>query len=309
MKYISILILSILLFVSCKNNVNNEKTLNIKDTEYQHISNIKYEMYKPLTKPKALLILFGGYNETIVDIKREFKILDKAKENNIAVVYVNFNMKLWLEESDFNELSEIFQNILTENKLPKDNLYVGGFSSGGNIALLFGNYLTHNKKIQVKPKGIFIVDSPIDLVQLYQSSQKNIEHNFSQTSVKESRELIQTLNNRFGNPKDFISNYEKYSVFTLKTQHIDNLQNLQNTKIRLYTEPDTLWWKKNRKVEYEEMNAYAIKGLYEILIQKGYSKVEYIPTENRGYRANGYRHPHSWAIVETDNLIKWMLIN
>lgn len=309
MKYISILILSVLLVVSCKNNVNNEKKLNIKDTEYQHISDIKYEMYKPLTKPKALLVLFGGYNETIVDIKREFKILDKAKENNIAVVYVNYNMKLWLEESDFNELSEIFQNILTENKLPKDNLYVGGFSSGGNVALLFGNYLTNNKKIKVKPKGIFIVDSPIDLVQLYQSSQKNIEHNFSQTSVKESRELIQTLNNRFGNPKDFISNYEKYSVFTLKTQNIDNLQNLQNTKIRLYTEPDTLWWKKNRKVEYEEMNAYAIKGLYEILIQKGYSKVEYIPTENRGYRANGYRHPHSWAIVETDNLIKWMLIN
>jgi hypothetical protein len=36
-----------------------------------------------------------------------------------------------------------------------------------------------------------------------------------------------------------------------KTENIANLKGLENTKIRLYTEPDTLWWKENRKEDYE----------------------------------------------------------
>ena len=39
------------------------------------------------------------------------------------------------------------------------------------------------------------------------------------------------------------------------------------------------------------------------------SKIEYIETQNRGYRANGVRHPHSWAIVDENELIKWILEN
>ena len=39
----------------------------------------------------------------------------------------------------------------------------------------------------------------------------------------------------------------------------------------------------------------------------GFDKVEYIPTENMGFRANGERHPHSWSIIDKVGLIKWIL--
>ncbi|WP_301338810.1 hypothetical protein [Tenacibaculum mesophilum] len=32
-----------------------------------------------------------------------------------------------------------------------------------------------------------------------------------------------------------------------------------------------------------------------------------LPTTNKGYRANGERHPHSWAIVDKNDLINWIL--
>ena len=54
------------------------------------------------------------------------------------------------------------------------------------------------------------------------------------------------------------------------------------------------------------MNAYYIKHLADELSQKFGDNVAYIPTENRGYRSNGDRHPHSWSIVAVDELIGWM---
>ena len=54
------------------------------------------------------------------------------------------------------------------------------------------------------------------------------------------------------------------------------------------------------------MNAYYIKKLSEDLKNSGFSKVEYIPTENKGYRHNGDRPPHSWSIIDKNGLMEWI---
>ncbi|MFS4493882.1 hypothetical protein [Maribacter sp. 2308TA10-17] len=58
---------------------------------------------------------------------------------------------------------------------------------------------------------------------------------------------------------------------------------------------------------YEQMNAFYIKKLSERLLEKEFEHVEYIPTINKGYRANGERHLHSWTIVDKDGLINQIL--
>lgn len=45
----------------------------------------------------------------------------------------------------------------------------------------------------------------------------------------------------------------------------------------------------------------------EVLKENEFRYVEYIPTENKGYRSNGERHPHSWSIVDGTDLVNWML--
>ena len=187
-----------------------------------------------------------------------------------------------------------------------NNIYIGSFSSGGNVSLLISDFITE-AKINIVPKGVFIIDSPIDLIALYKSAEKNINRNFSKKAVQESNWILKTLGKKLGNPNKNISNYEKYAVYTSKTNNIDNLKNLKNIKIRFYTEPDTIWWKKKRMADYKQTNAYYIKNLSEKLIKSRFKNIEYIPTINKGYRANGERHPHSWSIVNKGNLIKWML--
>ncbi|MCP9763050.1 hypothetical protein [Lacihabitans soyangensis] len=301
-KFFGIIVLILTAFVSCKNTPKQ----SIEKFDIQEVRKENYVLNFSSNDIKKVLILFGGFGEKPEDIKREFNILEIAKENNTALIYMNYNQKLWLEENEKRELSGQLQKIFQVNNLPRKDIYFGGFSSGGNVTLLISSFLIENKIYNLKPKGVFIIDSPIDLVALYRSSEKNLKRNFSEVSVQESKWIIETLGNKFGNPTDNILKYQDYAVYTSTTNYTDNLKSLKNTKMRFYTEPDTLWWKENRKADFDQMNAFYIKILYENLNKIGFDKVEYLPTENKGFRANGVRHPHSWSIVDKEDLMQWM---
>ncbi|TLF45292.1 hypothetical protein [Maribacter aurantiacus] len=307
MKRIIMLFFNTLLILSCYDTKNKLDVRQHDKVNYSTYKTTEYELEQPSIKSEAVLVLFGGYPEDSEDIRREFRILEDAKRNKIAVVYSNYNQKLWFTENELTNLSNQINEIFDKHKLPNDNIHFGGFSSGGLVSLHLGNYLLEKNIHNIVPKGIFIIDSPIDLAQLYFSSEKNLERNFSEISVNESSWIINELGHNFGNPNTDLANYEKHSVFTLSTDNHNNIKNLKDIKIRLYTEPDTIWWKKNRMADYNQTNAYLIKKLSESLINDGFTHVEYIPTKNNGYRANGDRHPHSWSIVEIDCLIQWIL--
>jgi len=304
-KYIG-LSLILLLSVSCL-NLRNKKSADSVKSEYKKIVNDNFELDAPVDKINAVLILFGGYPEKAEDIEREFKILEDAKKKNIAVLYLNYNRKLWLAESEKVKLSLQLEKIFEENKLSTTNVYIGGFSSGGNITLLLSNHLIKSNN-KIKPKGIFIVDSPVDLLALYNVFERNIERNFSDVSVQEGEYLINVFNENLGNPKTSIRNYELYSPYIAKTNYIENIANLNKIKIRFYTEPDTTWWKINRQNTPEDLNAFSLEKLTKELQEKfNTNMIELIKTENKGYRSSGERHPHSWSIVDKEKLIEWML--
>ncbi|HLO53144.1 MAG TPA: hypothetical protein VK169_02590 [Saprospiraceae bacterium] len=305
MNRVLVLVCIITLFISCK-TAQKEKAKTEVLPDFQEVIHENYELSKPKEDISNVLVLFGGYPEKPENIKREFTIIDIAKENNIAVLYMNYHQKLWLEDDEKQKLASLLQSIFVENKLPTKNIFIGGFSSGGNVSLLISSFLMEHKEFNLAPKGVFIIDSPIDLMALYKSSEKNIKRKFSETSVQESTWIIETLEKRFGHPNSNLSKYEDYTVFTSQSNNIDNLSSLKNIKIRLYTEPDTLWWKTNRMADYDQMNAFYIKKLHERLKASGFNRIEYIPTLDKGYRANGDRHPHSWSIVDKNELVAWM---
>lgn len=309
MKTQLLLLISIFLLSACQDNSKPKQattTDNPKATDNK-IVKADYELIKPESEIKAVLVLFGGFPQTAKDIQREFPIMEKAKQNGIALLLMNFNRKLWLEEEEKSKLAQLLNTISIEHQLPTENIYMGGFSSGGNVSLLLSNHLTQQQD-KIQPKGVFIVDSPIDLEQLYRCAERNIERNFTEGSVQEAKGIISMLGQQFGAPKDSIDNYVAHSPYLYSAKNISNLQALQNSKLRFYTEPDTTWWKENRENDYEDMNAYYIKQLA-LQLQTTFNSdnIQLIETQNKGKRANGMRHPHSWSIVEQDDLIAWIL--
>lgn len=281
--------------MNCKQEINETKVLVEPDYELKIAPN-----------QKALLILFPCFPCNIDHTKQEAKFLDHIEEKGISTLILNFNQKLYLTDQEKSDLIEKLNQIFIQNYIKKDNIYIGGFSSGGNIAMLIGNEMIKEQNT-IQPKGIFVVDSPIDLEELYNSATKDIEENVYKEAVEEGKFLIQIFNKELGAPEDSIQNYEYFSPYLMSKNSTDNLNSLKNIKIRLYCEPDLEWQELNRNRSYEDLNASKLKNAALDLNRIGAKKVEFIESKNRGYRANGEKHPHTWNLVERESLVNWML--
>jgi len=300
-KYIIILVL---IAIYCKGQ--SEKNNQTEKPKSEIIKTSEFKLIK-VENQKGLLILFPCFPCDAENTLSEFKIEEISVKNGFSVLAMNLNQHLYLNQKEKQELAEQLTNIVLEQNLSKKNIFIGGFSSGGNVSLLISDYLVKNES-QILPKGVFIVDSPIDFIGLYKTAEKNLKLNFSELSVQESTWIKNMFDKEFGNPTNGIINYEQNSPYTFETQNIDNLKGLEKLKIRFYTEPDKKWWSENRKNDFEDLNAFYIQKLSEKLkTEFGKNNIELINTENRGYRVNGERHPHSWSIVNEKDLISWML--
>jgi len=271
--------------------------------EIRTITDDRYELLLP-EQSKALLVLFPAYFEIRDNIRIEAKnLVDNALGADVAVMLVSFNQHLYLTQTEKQDLSDWITEAL--GGIGEVPFYLGGFSSGGNVALLVANHMVASKDGK-QPSGVFVVDSPVDLERLYLAAQNDIRRNVNGGAVSEGRMLISSMNKTLGTPTDSLHNYKAISPYLFSKHNTNNVAALKNIKVRMYTEPALDWQQANRQRTYEDLNAFMLENLYLDLKKSGFTGVEFITTENKGYRVNGGRHPHSWSIVDGKDLVKWM---
>ena len=103
-----------LLSFSCK-NVGSKESEKESRQDFLEIVNDDYELMSPSKNSKAVLVLFGGYPESPKDVKEQFKILPIAKKNNVAVLMMNYNQKLYLSEEEKSSPCAIFWMMFSIN--------------------------------------------------------------------------------------------------------------------------------------------------------------------------------------------------
>ena len=298
-----LLTLSLLVFSLACNNQPKTTTSNGTST----IAHKHYELtYSP--SDKALLILFPGGGTNAAYTKKEFNILQKAQAADISVLMMNFNRHLWIEQEQMEYLKGMLTSVVEEYQLNTDKVYIGGMSIGGTVSFSLSDYLVRTNS-SFAPKGAFVVDSPIALFSLYESSLKDTKRtDFSEQRRAEPEWIVNYIEEELGgNEGGVLAGVEKVAPITLKTQNIDNIQHLKNIKIRIYTEPDSLWWQQERQTDFKSTNAYALQQTTDLLKSKNWQNISLIQTTGKGFRSNGDRHPHSWSIVDIDDLIEWIL--
>lgn len=297
-----ILFLALILLIGCKNETNNK---NIEESKITTIVKKDFELIKS-SDSKALLIIFPGGGSTSKETKENFKIINKATDKGISVLLMNFNRHLWIENKDSQQLKKLLTKAVEEHKLSTNKVFIGGMSIGGTVALSLSDYLFKTNSV-LKPKGVFVVDSPIDLYALYESSQKDIARkDFTEERLAEPKWIINYFEEQFGGKDSLLTNIQKISPITFATKNINNIKHLKSEKLRFYTEPDTLWLKENRQTDFESSNAYTLQKTKELLSNYNWKNIELIQTKNKGFRINGERNPHSWSIVDIDDLINWI---
>ena len=286
---------------SVLNTFVTELALKINLAEY--IVQEDYELYKA-EDSKRTLVLFPGGATTAKETKEEFDIITTALANQVSVLFMNFNRHLWMDETTTKQLADDLEKAFDENQLNRGGAYFGGMSIGGNVALTLSNYL-HRNAFDIAPKGTFIVDSPIDLYALYQNSIKDLANpNFDEERLAEPKWIANYFEEEFSKDS-LLENIQKVSPFTMEGNHT-SLPYLEMCKLRFYTEPDSLWWKENRQTDFDGTNAFAIQQIVKDLKANNWNQLELIETSNKGYRANGDRHPHSWSIVDPRKLMEWI---
>ncbi len=64
---------------------------------------------------------------------------------------------------------------------------------------------------------------------------------------------------------------------------------------------------KERRADFTSMNSTECSALINELNRLGNQNAKLITTYNKGFRKpDNLRHPHSWSIVDNDELIKWL---
>lgn len=289
----------LLIFVLFGLNINAQKIKN------REVREKNYEL-RVADQQKAVLVLFPCFGCDIEHTKREAKFLDSLDRDFISVLFLNFNQKLFLKESEKIEYAGFLNSVFESNGINKNEVHIGGFSSGGNLAILLSSYLLETKNA-IQPKGIFAIDSPVDLEKLYHDAEKDLLKNSDPEAVEEAQFLIKFLDDNLGNPKKNINKYKRYSPYLISQNFTENIKYLKDIKTLFYCEPDLDFQGNRKKRKYEDLNAYQLEKLHEALGNLGSNHTEFYMTNGRGIRANGDKNPHSWSLMKARELFLWLL--
>ena len=281
--------------------------LNSKDST----SNLYIVVYPPKLPYKGYAFLIPGMFQKAKDVLVQTELPKYAAQQGILTIIPTFRTgipSLGFDTATQASFLELLEHVTTTYKLKGLNFYLGGFSIGGTCAIKYSELALSNN-YPVKPAAVFAIDAPLDFERMYKAALRETNlPGSSEDGLAESNYVLKRFRNEFsGSPSDNLSEYHRISPYSFNdsTQHA--IKPLANLPIRLYTEPDILWWM-NEGVDYSLMNSFDFAAMANELKRMGNKKVELMITTGKGYRKpDNTRHPHSWSIVEPKDLVKWML--
>ena len=127
---------------------------------------------------QGALILLDGYGSNAEGFLAETKMHNVAWANDILTICIPTGSRLYLDKTMIELLNKILKEILQIYGLKKDQFAIGGMSSGGTIVLRYTELCKEKPtKFPVQPKAVFAIDSPVDIFDLYKSSERDLQKN------------------------------------------------------------------------------------------------------------------------------------
>jgi len=270
-----------------------------------------YTLHLPNSKPVATIIMLSGSSLDTTRKVDEFAIIKPALEKNMAVLFVSTGktIEFLFTDKDIHTIDELIGNALGKHKLLDKPKFLIGMSLGGTMALRYSEYALLNKsKFGFRPNAIALCDAPLDMVRMWHEQEQAIKNNFHPNAVGEAQWVLHYLKKHLGgSPKESMDAYIAYSPFVYSDENRSKIELFKDTPIRMYHEPDIKWWVENRAKDYNTINSIDLAGLYSYLRQAGNTQVELITSSNKrkGYKEGS--SPHTWTIVDNEELVAWFL--
>lgn len=255
----------------------------------------------------GVLILLSGFGQIAEDTPPETKIHNIAYANSILTIFYAGGNKLYADSITQENISTMVKDVISKYKVKTNSFVIGGYSAGGMIAMRYVELCNEFPgRFPIQPKGIFTVDSPIDIFTIWDQLEETAKNNYSELGAEEAVRAMGHIKNDYGVPKENIATYAKLTAFSMNKSYCENEKFLRNTPVRTYHDVDIAWRITNRNQTVHNSNYEVTAELINRLVLMGNDKAEFMQAFQTGYRSNGLRHPHSWSIVNEVELIQWM---
>lgn len=263
-------------------------------------------IYPPKLPWSGYAFIVPGFGETAERVLQQTDLSKKLALNGILTIIPTFQdgvLSFGVDSLSQQSFDRILKDVTSKHKLIDQRFYVGGYSIGGSCTLKYA------ENGAIKPTAIFAIDPPLDFERVYNSAKRDIRLSTDKKPNQENIYIVERLEKETGgSPKTNLSNYYKFSPYTFSDTSQTAIKKLLKIPLRIYTEPDIAWWMKERRADFTGMNSTECSAMINELNRLGNTKATLITTQNKGFRKpDNSRHPHSWSIVNTDELIKWLL--
>tara|TARA_R110000868_G_scaffold5201_3_gene31969 strand:+ start:45 stop:980 length:936 start_codon:yes stop_codon:yes gene_type:complete len=266
-----------------------------------------YTIFYPPKIPWAgYLFLIPGFGETAEDVLKQTDLPTKLALKGILTIIPTFQdgrFSFGVDNLSQQTFDEIVKDVTSKHKLIDLQFYVGGFSIGGSCAIKYA------ENSGIKPAAVFAIDPPLDFERFYNAAKRDVRLSKENQANQENVYMIERLEKETGgNPTTHRTEYYAISPYSFSDTTQSAIKKLSGIPIRIYTEPDINWWLQERNLDCMSMNAIEASAMINELQRLGNQQAELLLTQNKGYRKpDNVRHPHSWSIVDNDDLIKWLL--
>jgi hypothetical protein len=265
-----------------------------------------YRLYRPVDPAQGLVVMLPYYGSNANEFSSA-ALPGLLANKGLATMVVSASG--YLKDDELVTLKKLIEEVIQELNIPPGRLVVGGISAGGTGAVRYVEYcISSHCAARSKPVAIFSVDAPLDFESWWNRETLNLRRDNPKSALEESQGILDALRWAMGGSPDRLRQvYRSRSPFLASEKNGGNARLLKNVPIRLYTEPDVVWWIENGGRDYYTINAIDQAALVLQLRALGNTKAELITTTGKGFRPPGTRNPHSWTIVDEPDLANWIV--
>jgi len=281
-------------------------------TEKVHLDTINktkncYTIIFPSVKKwRGCVFLIPGFGETAENVLKQTDLPNKLALNGFLTIIPTFQdgvLSLGVDDLSQKSFDLILKDVVSKFKFIDQEIYLGGFSIGGSCAIKYA------ENSVPKPIAVFAIDPPLDFERFYNSAKRDVRLSKNSLPNPENIYMINRLEKETGgSPSDFLNQYYKLSPYSFSDTNQTAVKKTSTIPLRIYSEPDLDWWLKERGADISNMNISDCSSMINELVKLGNKNAELIISQNKGLRKpDNRKHPHSWSIVDSDELINWLI--
>jgi hypothetical protein len=302
MKKIQLLLIA-LLIVKTGISQTSTQSFEIQGNSYE------YEQLNEVENPEALLVLFNGGAGKASKIIPETSLPDSAVGYKFKTIGID-QPDFFLSDSTYLRIRSIIKYVMKKEGI-KQNLFIGGFSLGGYTTIRFSEMATEKNDTLMIPNAIFAIDPPLDHLDFVDYCLRELNRQCPNEAANklgkaEANWILNYYEQNFGSYIDDSTVYIEHSCFTATQSDGGNGKYLKNIPLNMIHEIDIMWLIKERCRDLSDANAVISSKFINFLIGLGNKEATITLTSDKGYRADGRRHPHSWSIAEPIPTLDWL---